>query len=146
MHSHDSYSCSYLPSYGVIVKIVLGNLDLLFEGNKFQTLIYLKRFEHAQKCTGRLPLILISVIEEQQLLTWTYQFCVKQDDSSTPEVCYQRLHHDNVRVITTLAVYTCTDQLLRKSVDVADSVFGHCGGIWRSAFRRSNGDRGRRSV
>ena len=51
--SHKSYlsenhNCKYLPLKSVIAKIVLGDLDLLFEGHKFKIVISLKRSELAK--------------------------------------------------------------------------------------------------
>ena len=43
-----------LPSNGVIAKIVLRDLDLLFEGQIFEMLKYLKRLALVQKCMERL--------------------------------------------------------------------------------------------
>ena len=44
----------HLPSNAAIAKIVLHDLDLLFEGKNLKILISLKRWEPAQKCSERL--------------------------------------------------------------------------------------------
>ena len=44
----------HLPSNDLIAKIVLHHLDLLFEGQIFETLIILKRLELAQRCMQQL--------------------------------------------------------------------------------------------
>ena len=54
----------YLPSNGLIAKIILHDLDILFQGNKLETLISLVWLVLAQKCMGRLLYIFIFAIEE----------------------------------------------------------------------------------
>ena len=50
----DVYRFLYLQSNGAITKIVRCDLDLLFEGNKFETLLSLKQLAIAHKCMGQL--------------------------------------------------------------------------------------------
>ena len=42
-----------MSSNGLIAKIIHRDLDLLFEGKKFEMLISLKRLVLVQKCMGR---------------------------------------------------------------------------------------------
>ena len=61
----------HLPSNGVIAKIVLHDLDLLFEGKNCDTLIYLKLLELANKCVEGLLYNVIFAIGGQHCTNYT---------------------------------------------------------------------------
>ena len=50
MLKYDFYRGWYLPSNGTIAEVVLHELDLNFQGDKFEALIYQKQWELLQKC------------------------------------------------------------------------------------------------